>query len=269
LDSFGEAVSTGGQSFLATMSICFAEDAEFGIELLAGGTAVARIAIESGEVSATISFFCGDDQQTAALGPDLDLAAFHELRIEIDGRVVRCSIDNVEAEIKTLLDSEVDTLRPYGQAEFRAFSLTHGFEELFEANDLVEKGWHSLGSSNTDGQHLALPAGSGLSRPLLASPFELAVNLKLEPGASVRVRCGIEVEIDGNGLKAGERRFDYPDDFDRTNFHQYRFVSQGANLSIHVDDNELGSVDAGSGDELAVLSEHGVIRLDMVRFTEI
>jgi GH43 family beta-xylosidase len=269
LDRFDGAVSTGGQCFLATMPVRAAGGGGFGIELLAGETVAARIAIENGETSATISLFCGDDQQTAALRPDLDLSSFHGLHIEVDGRAVRCSIDNVEAEIKTLLDSDVNAVRPFGDADFRAFSLTRGFEERFETNDLIEKGWHALGSTNTDGQHLALPAGSGLSRQLPAGPFELAVNLKLEPGASGRIRCGIEIEIDGNGLKAGEKRFEYPADFDRTNFHQYRFVSRETSLSIHIDDDELGSVETGTGDELAILSEHGVIRLDMVRWTEI
>jgi len=95
------------------------------------------------------------------------------------------------------------------------------------------------------------------------------VNLKLEPGASGRIRCGVEIEIDGNGLKAGEKRFEYPDDFDRTNLHQYRFVAQATDLSIYIDDDELGSAETVPGDELAVLSEHGVIRLDMIRFTEV
>src|SRR5207244_1485729 len=82
---------------------------------------------------------------------DLDFRETQELRVDVNGRHLRFSIEGIDIPVTTLpsLTSQISLFSDGAEAAFSAFRLTQGFEELFENERLDERGWAVTGKEKT------------------------------------------------------------------------------------------------------------------------
>ena len=224
--------------------------------------------------------------KTIDLPIGFDPAVVHDITIEVDNRFAMVMLDNTTFVITWELSSPVSALALTSEnsnAAFSAFSITRGFEDRFEADDLDLRGWkvndparfvwqdqilRAIGNEETTAQ---------LSREIESGDHELCVNLRFESWKSekaiVTIGCSSVFVIDPTkrSVDVSNETFPLPTDYSPEQFHQLRFLSIDRKTVIYLDATHLGTIqdigeDAAIG-RLDICIENAGVHFDMVRFT--
>jgi GH43 family beta-xylosidase len=144
-----------GKNFLFEISLRLVEETNgrFGIYLTDKKTNVCRFLLEPNEKRVQTGWLENDllKIEEFNLPADFDFRAFHLLRVEIDYQNVKISLDEQVMIFQRNLkdhDLNISLAAENCQAAFSGAALTGGFENLFEENDLAERGWRFSGIDN-------------------------------------------------------------------------------------------------------------------------
>jgi GH43 family beta-xylosidase len=273
---------TGCTSFLAKFSFrCIYDEGTIGFMLGSDNVTFAIFAIHLKKERSSATWTSGDEVTQLNLPARLDFYQVQELTVEADNRSVTISINGAEFVRAWSLASPVSQLVLFSEnctAAFSAFSVTTGFEDLFERRDIDLRGWKFNDPScfRSDGLVLRAVAGDGvkaeLSRELPAADHDLAINLRFEKWVA---QTSIEITSSNlfairpheRALTVGQNIFVLPQDYSPEEFYQFRFVSIGGSTTVYVDASKLGTVENADVKGLVIGVKEGEAAFDMVRHT--
>lgn len=278
---------SGGRSFLVEVSVRALEPAGrrqgFGVGL-SGDLDLLRFLL-SGD-GATVHWRGRGPwfERELTLPPDFDPAAFHLIRVEVDGLRVSLALDGLPVWEGRLAGpcARVSLVAERMAAEFSGFALTAGWEDLF-TGDLRDSGWQLLqGSAKVAGGRLHASGALLVKEPALAWRT-LVVNARVESeeGSWVVLPAGesgprITVEpapapaANGWALRGcgygGDHTWPLPAGFDPFVDQQLRFQREGNRLSIEWESYAVGEMEVPEGPVPIGLG--GRASFDAVRGTE-
>jgi len=219
------------------------------------------------------------------------------MRIDLDERALRVSIDEVVLKIEILtgkLSSQIALLSENMQAAFSAFALTKGFEDLFEweTEEADRRGWRlptPTGEIRLERGHLTFAGptekDSWLVKGEAAADFVFSANYRLVEKYDDRANFGFLV-LDSNDLvearflfvsennqyvlksDRGPDRFSLPTNFDLTDYHQFSFVKFGDKMIVQLEEYVLGQVPLPPIElKIGLFCQCATVALDGVRLT--
>ena len=183
---------TENESFLCEVSFRCGEFSRIGhsagFRLFSGDNAILELSLFPDTNQVMISL--DEREQSFDLPSGFDAAAFHLLRVEVDGGFVKVGLDTSAFNTEQQLSHSADRLSFFTKdvkTEFTGFALTEGYEDLFTWNQQTfeTSGWRKLSEiceAEIVDQALRLSSSRDLSivtkgRPL--SDLEFAANIKL------------------------------------------------------------------------------------------
>jgi GH43 family beta-xylosidase len=230
--------------------------------------------------------------KTLPLAGDFNSEVFHLLRVEVDGRFIRFSLDETMLQFERMLERSSTRLAlTAGSARttFSGFALTKGFEDLFDRPGSAEDhGWKRIqgdGSFQIEGSELIVQSAGEIfiTKEEKHENYEFAVNIR-----SIEVPGGYEcfgfillgknekilqrflvrrsegifyLDCDGN-------KNVLPDSFNPMNYHQFRFLKTGERIIMQLEDKKLLEIPVTDAPtEVAIFCENTIVALDMVRLT--
>ncbi|HVE60158.1 MAG TPA: glycoside hydrolase family 43 protein [Pyrinomonadaceae bacterium] len=239
-----------------------------------------------------------DWTETFELPEDFEASAFHLLRVEYDARVIKISLDEANFRFEKSLKASANSIVLVAEnmrAGFSAFTLTKGFEDLFDWQDaeIERRGWQKsseAGDCHVKNGELFLSnkteTDAILTKGEAAENFEFAVNLRLtetfgENTASGFLilnykdeeiyRLALEGEPGNFYLSIGgdlRQKFSLPEGFAPENYHQFRFLKLNEELFLQLEDFELGAISLSEGKtRIALFCRNSGIALETVRLT--
>jgi GH43 family beta-xylosidase len=257
----GEArLEVGASTFVCEVTTS-AADAAHGSHGV--GVGELRFAIEPGGVRM-------HDQERPLPG-DFRADVDHLLRLEVNGRRVRFSLDGALARWEGLADAPPSALALFShgvRARFAAFELTVGWEDSFahgacEPADLGWETWQAGGNWRAgEGALQCIDAhgGAALVKGPAVDGFEMVVNARIAQGqgsygvvfASGPDRALLAtVEAAGRAwvLRChGDHPLDVPlPGFDPYVLAQLRFIRRGARIAVWLEDRQVGELYAENG----------------------
>ena len=231
--------------------------------------------------------------------PGFEATAYHLLRLEVDGRQVHLSLDDVAVRWQGQLDAEAVAISLNCEnvaAAFAGFELTAGWQDLFRRPDgqpAAASGWQQVGESGDwriKGQQLwqldEQAAGGLVKGPRLES-YEFVVNARLagtangvygfypalRPDGSGPL---LTVEPDGAGWSLWWREpshtgaFPLPAHFDPGVYQHFRGRKTAGRLAIYYEAQLLGEAAiAAEAARVGLYAGQAVVAFDMVRVTAI
>lgn len=235
------------------------------------------------------------DDLTIPTPADIDVAAYHLLRLEVDGVWVRAFLDGVPAPRRARLlgaPTSISLAATDTPAAFAGFALTIGWQDLFtdsvtepEAFNWqvsAEAGHWTAGGGEL---HFHGPGqGTAVKGPLLDS-YELVVNARVtsssearygfwpaltEAGAGPLLR--LDRRPDGWVLVYTDREeehgiFPLPPSFDPVVYQQFRFRKYAGRLIIQWEGQPVGEIEAPASPTRVGLEARHDAAFDMVRVT--
>jgi hypothetical protein len=237
--------------------------------------------------------------QDLLLPDGFDFTAFHQLRIEVNARLVRIIVDDVVLKWEGILNSQpcgIALMTQNKPAEFAGFSLTKGWEDLFTAGpiDPAILNWRTTANDDRwriDSQHLWYVGPRGESSVLTKGPlpeeYELVINARLISDPKQGICYGFLPALTPDGkspLLTVERRisgwavccqsvkgnevYPLPPDFDPSVHQQFRFRRRGTSLTIQHEAQILGEIESPAAVTMVGLYGYrAVATFDMVRVT--
>ena len=306
-NSFGEVVCRQKtENFMCEISLRNLENSSgaFGVCLKNGSENILRFLLSPKNCAASVIWRENgiEQNESFSLPKDFDFSAFHLLRIEIDCRRVKIKLDENTIRVERMLEIAASqiALAAESSAAFSGFSLTEGFEELFETDHLPYKGWNKAAESGeiyVEDQILKIVSGNDaptiLSKKLqrnLENNYELTVNFCLsdsaentgafefypifdeKKGANQSCSFSIQKESDkwfllSKSVDAVEKTA-LPEQFSPQAFHQIRFIKLDEKIRIEFETQELCSIKAPAnvgGIAFGVIN--AAVSFDMVRLT--
>jgi GH43 family beta-xylosidase len=205
---------------------------------------------------------------------------FQLLRVEVDGLRVSLSHDGAPFWRGRMAARAAGlALCATGEpAEFSGFSLTLGWEDLFEEDgDPAALGWEVLAGRWTvrDGR-LAGELGGAIAKGPLLGSYLAVINARLEAGEGYAFTPagseGPPVELERRGtawsLRAVEQIFPLPSSFDPAIDQQFRFRKTGGEVEIAWEGLPLGTVGASPGPaRVGMATPRGAASFEAVRVT--
>lgn len=289
--------SVASHFFLLEVWVRAAGDGEAGIQFYdeAGQVAI-RVALRPAHQQVT--FQVGDFTETFALPANFNAAAFHNIRVEDNGRVVTVSINETAARWQGTLASAVKhfaLVTENSAAEFKAFAVTYGWEDLWiERSSLPDLGWQSITPSHKEQWRITDHQlwGDGTQSPAalvkgdLREHYELTINSRFiteqDDGhyamypAWTEANSGPALVVahtngafnlqwrDDNGVTS----LDLPDNFNPHTYQQFRFVKTATALSVWWETMLLHDTTLPpQPTQIALQVEGTTIVFDMVRVT--
>lgn len=274
------------ESFLAIVALRSTDGKQgiFGIRLALDASEAAQFLIDPAHHR--LVWKQENEIKYSPLTPDFDFAAWHELRVEVDGRAVKGSLDCRNGSFEASLNSGVRDISVFAAdcpgAEFSAFTLTNGFEELFENAELAARSWQvnaADGAVRVEDKCLLISAPStrvSLTKIVPPGNFDLVVNLSVEndlnsKSSSVSFGCGEIVSLRKIGtwqILTRSGQWELPKGYSAQSFHQFRLLRIEGTFELYLEGVLLGclSTDIPLG-PLDIVVENAVAMLDMVRFT--
>ncbi|HEY3571120.1 MAG TPA: glycoside hydrolase family 43 protein [Thermoanaerobaculia bacterium] len=163
-------------------------------------------------------------------------------------------------------------------AEFSGFSLTPGWEDLFEEDgDPADLGWEILaGNWTVRNGRLSGEAGGAIAKGPLLGSYLAVVNARLEAGEGYTFMPagseGPRIELEGHGtawsLRAGEQIFPLPSAFDPAVDQQFRLRKTAGQVEIAWEGLTLGTVEAPPGPtRVGMATPRGAASFEAVRVT--
>jgi GH43 family beta-xylosidase len=220
------------------------------------------------------------------LPEDWSAEVYHLLRVEVNGPVVTMQLDKAAARWAVVRSKRgslpVSLWSENGSGAFAGFSLSEGWEDWFEADELL--GWEGgTGWQVREGALHTTGDGQPLRKGPLPEAYELTINGRLEEasgwwafypaaqGASLGPRVVVEQDASGWWVRCYENEQTSLtaalEGFDPTRFEQLRAVVAEGKLSLRWENLELGSVPlTDKGEELA-LAAYGSASFDLIRVT--
>lgn len=246
--------------FIAEVNIRLAdgENGRVGIALAGEAGTQLRAMIDPSRRALAVTH---EREELISLPPEFNVAAFHCVRVEVNGQSIRIKIDEGPVQWRgTLAEAarQIALVTDNARGDFAGFALTAGWEDLFEER-LEITGWQSQSGAwmVADGElqqdNEQLEAALLVKGPPLAS-YELVVNARLLGGAggygffpawseaNADAPLRLERGADRWQLRVGEAQaFELPPEFDPSVWQMFRFRKQGGRLTIHWEAQELGT----------------------------
>lgn len=211
----------------------------------------------------------------------------HHLRVELDGRYLRLTLNDSDVRFERLLERPPAqfVLKAHApETTFSALSITRGFEDLFEQPGLPEEnGWQRVRGNGRFYIHdyvmiLASRNSLAVTKGPAYADYEFAANIRLLEEYQLEKRYGFEIrhegaailtiEIDRQRVIAGDLVFDLPASFMPENYHQFRMLKLGKVLHLQMEEINLGIIPIPADNtQIALFCESASIALDMVRLT--
>lgn len=219
-----------------------------------------------------------------SLPPGFDARADHRIAFDVEHETVRLVIDDSEFETLASLPTPPSALALFASAariEFGPVELTIGFEELFQAGEILLRGWDHYGNRGRialengvlrmegKGQDAAI-----LTRNIPTGDFELCVNLRFaEPvgsGGSITFGCGNMFTLSRTPramLDADGQLFPLRDGYDPSIFSQFRMIRKCQRSDLFLEGEHICTLPAIEGEFIRIAAHDCAAELDMVRFT--
>jgi GH43 family beta-xylosidase len=238
---------------------------------------------------------------TLALPAGFAPAAFHLLRVEVNGACLRLVLDERIIQWYGQTGLQPHSLALFTQdaaAAFAGFALTAGWEDLFTEQDVTPTalGWRTTGNEQAwwlaeqqlwfTGLH---EPASVLTKQLPAAEYEAVINVKLagepQPGKHYGFQPALDAEgkgplltVEQNTVDAGwalrytegnvAHAFVLPANFDPTEYQQFRFRQQHGRLQLQLESQVLGEIATPrQPTQLGLYAYRVVAAYDMVRVT--
>jgi len=242
---------------------------------------------ENGEIRAEIF----------SLPEDFNAAAFHLLRVETDAGFVKIALDEANFRFEKILGKSANRIALAAEnmrGGFSAFSLTEGFEDLFDwqDSDIERRGWQKLteaGDCRVENGALLLSnkgdSDAVLTKGAALEDFELAVNVRrsensgaggafgfliLSEKAEEIYRFTLEGEP-GNYYFSTDgdlQKFSLPESFMPENYHQFRFLKLNAQIFLQLEELELGAISlTDEKTKIALFCRNSSVAFEAVRLT--
>jgi len=232
------------------------------------------------------------------LSADFDFSAFHLLQIEKDHFAVKIKLDDLLIT-RVYSENEAEQFSFYSEnsrVSFSAVTLTLGFENLFETDDLNLRGWKQIsdaGISKIENKNLLLSAKDGekavWQKALPFQNYELAINSCFLEAFGEQYKFGFTLSV---GEKKSthtirleklkndwiiniedSEKIDYfllPDSFSMNAFHQFRFVKIENKMHISMEAEEIRTIDiAENATHLNLFVQNASVAINMIRVTEL
>ncbi|HEY8563162.1 MAG TPA: glycoside hydrolase family 43 protein [Pyrinomonadaceae bacterium] len=228
------------------------------------------------------------------LPDDFEASAYHLLRVEIDGRIVKIQLDEANFRYEKTLESAAQQIALAAEkirAAFSGFALTAGFEDSFDRQNYepAARGWQKLsgtGDSRAESGELFISGGEEsdtiLTKGAGAENFEFVCNIRLVDGEESFgflllsekneeiCRFSFEgaaenhyISIDGDLQK-----FSLPVSFVPENYHQFSFLKTGEKISLRLEDLELGALSlTGESVKIALFCRNSTVAIETARLT--
>ena len=218
-----------------------------------------------------------------------DFSSWSQLRLEVAGRLLTLRVEGVPRTVRVTLPGLVQTMALVaddGGGAFSALRVTYGFEELFEDDFLVARGWSMTpdqGEIFVVDKCLVLShtprAATALSRSVPTGDSELIINIQLDKTftddgfASITFGTTFSFHEAGDRwvLKTQKGIITLPERYDPKRFHQFRFLAQGGQTTLFLEHILLGTFEATGGlpCTIKLMVEQASATIDMVRFTSL
>jgi GH43 family beta-xylosidase len=261
----------------------------FGVSIKHGDTDLLRVAIIPGAGRVLITSLHSADSHDFALPATFAAQAFHLLRVEVDGSLMRVALDDVllrwQGQIETM-PTAVALQTENMAAAFAGFGVTHSWEELFLDDQLGQRGWRGSGWHIGDGVAANGAEATPLMKHAPAEPYELVINARIDQvaadgllgiipaagqnGHALRFaikRAGQDWALSSADLPDLERQL-LPAACDLSQFQQFRFRLCNGELRISWENHEIWVIEGVRGEPaVGVFATHATVVLDMVRVT--
>lgn len=291
------------ESFLCEFYLRSAEtpDAEgaFGFLLLDNDVEIFRFSILPNSNQAAV-FYPENGaarSETFDLPEDFEASAFHLLRVESDGGFVRIRLDGANFGFEKLLENASNRIALAAKnmrAGFSAFSLTEGFEDLFDWQnaEIERRGWRKLSAagecraangelifSNRSETEAVLTKGAAFEN------FEFAVNLRLDASFGNDAAFGFLIQDENSEEIArltfegeagslylsttdGAQKLSLPESFVFGNLHQFRFLKTNEKVIVQSEELDLVEISVlGDKAKIGLFCRRSSAAFEMVRLT--
>jgi GH43 family beta-xylosidase len=231
------------------------------------------------------------NSETLPLASEFDPEAYHLLRVEIDGRFIRFSLDETPQFERMLerISTRLALTAENARTTFSGLALTKGFEDLFDRPGPAEDhGWKRIrgdGSFQIEGTELFLKSvgETVINKGEKHQNYEFAVNIRSTEIAGEHECFGLILMSEDDRLfqryivrgsnhnfylDTGDSKIILPDCFNPTNYHQFRFLKINKRTVLQLEDKvllEMPGTDTRS--RVAIFCENTTVALDMVRLT--
>ena len=290
-----EWASTGGWSILAEKAVSDGPatlirdvPSSFVCEFTVGCKADEQVAVR--HIGGEFRFLVGEAELSGADGAFGLTPSTYVVRLEVDGRWIKVLIDEWHTAYAHWLDTRTERLclgAATGEITFSGFSLTHGFEDLFDrgAPDIECSGWTAEGDGESvlmEGE-MRITASDGsfiMTRSDSFTELDLAANIKSETANNENFGCGLllrnlmgeeVLRLEGGAafrLVVGDFTHEVPcpAGWDMTQYHQYRVMIRGGKAVIFLEADEVLSIPfAIRGLSPSVFVTSGTALVEMVR----
>ncbi len=231
------------------------------------------------------------------LPEDFEVSAFHLLRVEADGGFVKVQLDEASFRFETLLEKASNRIALAAEkmrAAFSGFSLTAGFEDLFDWKnaEIERRGWRKLsaaGDCRIAGGELIFSNQSEteaiLTKGAAFENFEFAVNFRLGESFGDDAAFGFLI-LDENSEEiarltfegaagnfylataGGTQKFMLPENFAPENLRQFRFLKSPDKIFVQLEELDLGEISVtNSKAKIALLCRNAQAAFEMIRLT--
>jgi GH43 family beta-xylosidase len=231
------------------------------------------------------------------LPEDFEASAFHLLRVEADAGFVKILLDEANFSFEKPLEKSSNRIALTAEkmrAGFSAFSLTEGFEDLFDwpNAEIERRGWQKLSETGAiraaNGELFLSSKGETeaiLTRSETAENFEFAVNIRQTENFGERSAAGFLLLNNENEeiyrfTLEGEpenycfstdgdlQRFSLPKSFVPENCHQFRFLKLNAQIFLQLEEFDLGAISLTNDKaKIALFCQNSTVALEMARLT--
>lgn len=270
-----------GEGFLAEMFVRGPEDqaGRYGVKLDLDGGRMLTFIIDPRYMHAIAAI---DDRDArfplpAGFAPSAD----HHIKIECDHRSVVIQLDSVDVVYRTEMPFVARGISLLASGEgtvFSGFTLTYGFEELFDEIDLAVRGWtvDGLEAISFDQRHLIIDCeddrSARLTKPVSASDHELVLNIcpvRIGDQGAITLGAGYRIEIAGSGSpQLSINNENVPVEIGQGEFIQVRVVSISGQLELYINGVHLASLAVNANANNIFLDVvNAVTAVDMIRFT--
>jgi GH43 family beta-xylosidase len=263
------------------------ETGAFGLQLSGASGEICRIMLNAADRTAAISVADNCTQNSKLVfSDDFRIETFHRMRIDVNGARMRAWIDERRIGDSVALNEPAKSVSLLAEgitAAFAAFSLTEGFEDLFDDTDAID--WETAGGkiSIVDGELLIEAAGSETlaTRNIYSGAREFCLNIRLngdaadaqfgfvmlDDGAEL-CRLSLERRGDEYRLNSDSEPFALPPDFRPGQCRQFAFLFRGDRVHVSLEGSAVADIELpAEPNGFGVFIQNGLAAVEMARLT--